>query len=57
VQAPAERSTVEELRGEAFRDDRHLGDVAPVRLDEIAALKQVDPDSHEKVSSGRPAQN
>ena len=54
VQAPAECSTVEELRGQAFGDDRHLGDVAPVRRDEIAALKEVEPQGPEKVATGRP---
>ncbi len=55
MQAPAERGTVEELGGQALGDDRHLGHVAPVRLDEVAALNQVDPQSPEKVSSGRAA--
>jgi hypothetical protein len=33
-----------------FGDDRHLGDVAPVRRDEIAALPEVQPQDLEEVA-------
>jgi hypothetical protein len=49
VQAPAECSTVEDLRRQAFGDDRHLRDVAPVRRDKFAALNEVEPQDLEIV--------
>ena len=52
VQAPAECAALHH-GGEAFGDDRHLGDVAPVRRGEIAALKEVEPQGPEEVATGR----
>ena len=56
VQAPAECRALEDHGGQAFGDDRHLGDVAPVRRDEIAALKEVEPQGPEQVATGRPSE-
>jgi hypothetical protein len=53
VQAPAECSIVEELRRQAFGDDRHLGDVAPVSRDKFAALNEIEPHDLEIVTTGR----
>ncbi|MNC87461.1 hypothetical protein D3C83_31890 [compost metagenome] len=36
-----------------FGDDRHLGDVAPVRRDESAALPEVEPQDFEEIAFGR----
>ena len=38
--------------GKVFGDDRHLGDVAPVRRDEFAALPEVEPQDLEKSPLG-----
>ena len=52
MQAPAECAALDH-GGQAFGDDRHLGDVAPVRRGEIAALKEVEPQGPEQVATGR----
>ena len=42
MQAPAEYGSTLDHGGQTFGDNRHLGDVAPVRRGEIAAAEEVD---------------
>jgi hypothetical protein len=53
VQAPAECSTVEDLRRQASGDDRHPRDLALVRRNKFPALKKVKPHDLEIVTTGR----
>ena len=53
TQAPAERGIVEELRREAFGDDRHVGYLAPIGRDKFPALNEVEPQGLEIVATGR----
>ena len=54
VQAPAEGGATLDHGGQAFGDDRHLGDVALVPRGEIAALKEVEPQGPEKIATSGP---
>ena len=55
MQDPAECRALDH-GGQAFGDNCHLGDVAPVRRDEIEALKEVEPQGPEQIATGRPSE-
>ena len=50
TEASAECRAARRLSRKVFGDDRHLGDVAPVRRDEFAALHEVEPQDLEEVA-------
>ena len=55
AQAPVECAALHH-GSEAFGDDRHLGDVAPIRRGEIAAVKDVEPEGPQQFATGRPSE-